>query len=88
MIIKQLLYSSYNLLKKLGVLQTLYYFKEKTFKKNKIIKIIFDKHNYYIRPNENDLKVLFSNLEKENTFEKSMRKLEMMDSLANLSDDD
>jgi hypothetical protein len=31
---------------------------------------------------------LFSNLEKENTFEKSMRKLEMMDSLANLSDDD
>jgi FkbM family methyltransferase len=68
MIIKQLLYNSYNLLKKLGVLQTLYYFLEKILKKNKTIKIIFDKHNYYIRPNENDLRVLFTNLEKEFEF--------------------
>jgi hypothetical protein len=38
-----------------------------------------------VRPNT---EYLFSNLEKENTFEKSMRKLEMMDSLANISDED
>lgn len=67
-IIKQLLYNSYNLLKKLGLLQTLYYFKEKIFKKNKSIKVVINKRNYYVRPNENDLKVLLSNLEKEFEF--------------------
>lgn len=65
MFFKKFLYNFYYYGKYIGYLQTLYYFYNRIFNFEKVIKINIKKDSYLIRPAEHDMEVLISNLNKE-----------------------
>ena len=69
--IKKFLYDFYFYKKKIGLIQTIKFFLKKFLRKKDDIKIFFKNNEYYIRPHENDLKVIILNLGNEYDFLKN-----------------